>query len=66
MLITQKSSFTGVVHSIEMDVTQRQLDAWKAGELIQNAMPHLTPAEREFVMTGITESEWDNMFGGDE
>jgi hypothetical protein len=29
-------------------------------------MPHLTPDEREFIMTGITEEEWDELFSEDE
>jgi len=39
-------------------------DAWQKGKLIQNAMPYLTPSEREFLMTGITAEEWDNVFKG--
>ena len=42
-----------------MDVTQDQIDEWLGGELIQNVMPHLSPDEREFLMTGI---EWDKAF----
>jgi hypothetical protein len=29
--------------------------------LIQEAMPNLTPDEREFIKTGITNDEWDMM-----
>jgi hypothetical protein len=29
---------------------------------VQNAMPHLSADEREFIMTGITPTEWDEMF----
>jgi hypothetical protein len=36
--------------------------AWENGTLIQNAFPYLTPGEREFLMTGITASEWDEIF----
>jgi hypothetical protein len=36
------------------------------GELIQNAMPHLSADDREFVKTGITGEEWDQLFGGAE
>jgi hypothetical protein len=35
--------------------------------MIQNAMPNLTAAQREFLMTGVTEEEWKEMWGkGDE
>ena len=29
--------------------------------LIQEAFPHLTPDEREYVLTGLTPEEWDAM-----
>lgn len=39
-------------------------NAWKIkGELIQNAFPTLNASEREFIMTGISDEEWDTMFG---
>jgi hypothetical protein len=28
--------------------------------------PNLTPSQREFVMTGITDEEWEEAFGGEE
>lgn len=35
---------------------------WQSGTVIQRAMPHLSADEREFIMTGITPSEWDEIF----
>jgi hypothetical protein len=29
-------------------------------------MPHLTPEQREFIMTGVTSEEWDEMIGETE
>ena len=49
-------------HTREIDVCQSQLDAWKSGVLIQNAMPNLSADDREFLMTGITPEEWDEHF----
>jgi hypothetical protein len=63
MKITRTSGFTGKVHTLDLDVTQEQLDDWKSGTLIQNAMPQLSPDEREFLMTGVTKEEWDETFG---
>ncbi len=34
--------------------------------MIQDAMPFLTPAEREFMITGLTNEEFDEMFGEEE
>jgi len=66
MEITRTSLFTGVTRTLNLDVTQAQLDAWAGGVLIQNAMPQLSPDEREFVKTGVTAEEWDALFGGEE
>lgn len=63
MQITRKSPFTGVVRTLDIPVTQEQLNEWQSGVLIQNAMPNLTAGEREFIKTGITDEEWDNAFG---
>ena len=62
MLITKTSPFSGNTNVMEIDVTQEQIALWESGTLIQNAMPHLTPDEREFIMTGITPAEWDSAF----
>lgn len=59
MLIRRKSELTGEEHEADIPVTQEQLDDWANGTLIQNAMPHLSPADREFIMTGITPKEWN-------
>jgi hypothetical protein len=58
MLIRRTSMITGKEHTMELDITPRQLERWWSGELIQSVMPHLTDAEREFVLTGITPDEW--------
>lgn len=47
---------------MDIDITEDQFLRWKGGELIQVAMPNITPAEREFLMTGATQEEWDEVF----
>jgi hypothetical protein len=66
MKITRKSPLTGITRTKEIDVTIAQILAWEEGELIQNAMPQLSADDREFVKTGITGEEWDQLFGGAE
>jgi hypothetical protein len=61
MLITKTSIFSGEKHTIEMDVTKEELADWKSGTLIQHAMPRLSASEREFLITGITEEEWEEL-----
>ena len=62
MKITKTSPFSGNTNVMEIDVTQEQIALWESGTLIQNAMPHLTPDEREFIMTGITPEVWAQQF----
>jgi 7,8-dihydro-6-hydroxymethylpterin-pyrophosphokinase len=66
MLIERASPFTGELRTLDLDVTQEQLDAWRSGTVIQHAMPHLSADEREFILTGILADEWDEMFGEEE
>jgi hypothetical protein len=35
------------------------------GELIQDAFPFLSDSEREFIMSGMSDEEWDDAFGED-
>ena len=65
MMITRTSPFTGVTRTKDILVTEEQLARWQSGERIQNAMPYLSASDREFIMTGITDDEWDNAFGED-
>ena len=62
MKVTRKSMLTGIVRTIDIDVTAKQLEAWRRGEVIQDAMPNLTDAEREFLISGATQEEWNNAF----
>jgi len=63
MLITRKSLISGNINSMSLPITEEQYTAWEQGTLVQVAMPHLSPDEREFVMTGITPEEWADNFG---
>ena len=60
--ITRRSPLSGRTSTMKIDTTDAALAAWQGGMLIQDAMPNLSAAEREFIMTGITPYEWDNMF----
>lgn len=61
MIITRTSKLTGVVHTLDLPITQGQLNSWKLGSLIQDVMPNLSPSQREFLITGITEEEWSSL-----
>ena len=63
MLVFNKSILSGEVNSMMLNVTQEQLDQYAAGDsLIQEVFPNLSSDEREFIMSGITPSEWDATF----
>jgi len=63
MKITRKSLLSGQISSMELDVTQEQLDLYGEGiEKVQDVFPNLNPSEREFIKTGITPNEWDNTY----
>lgn len=66
MLIHRTSAITGKRHTRDIPVTTQQLKAWRNGVLIQNAMPNLSPDDREFIKTGITPEEWAATFGSEE
>lgn len=64
--VTKKSVLTGIEHTRLINATANEISRWRNGALIQNALPHLADADREFLMTGITPEEWDAHFGGEE
>lgn len=59
MNITRISMLTGQVHTRDLPVTQAQLDLYYKGTLLQLAFPFLSPSDREFIKTGITDEEWE-------
>lgn len=61
MIVTKRNIFTGQERSLDLDVTQEQLNRWNNGELIQKVFPHLSIDEREFLMTGIIGEEWNEL-----
>lgn len=66
MQITRQSQWSGQIRTLDIPVTYDQLYEWQRGTLIQNAMPNLTPDQREFLMTGITAEEWEEMWNRED
>lgn len=62
MLVTKTSVYSGVERTLEIPITDEQWFEWKAGKPIQHAAPNLTSAQREFLLTGMTSEEWDDLF----
>jgi hypothetical protein len=61
MQVTRRSFLSGTERTREIDVTEEQLEKWHNGMLAQNAFPHLSASDREFIMTGIIDEEWDTL-----
>jgi hypothetical protein len=66
MLIKKQSVLTQQWHTMDLPVTQEKLDTWKYGGLIQEVFPELTPAQRQFLLSGVTEAEWEKAFGDEK
>jgi hypothetical protein len=67
MIITRKSMVSGIERSLDLPVTEAQLERYyEEGLLLQNAFPNLTPGQREFIKTGIPEEEFEEIFGKDQ
>jgi hypothetical protein len=61
--IPRKSPVTGQVNYRDIDITQAQLVRWLIGhELIQDVMPHISPEDREFLISGCTPEDWATLF----
>lgn len=68
-VLTRESQITGNMNSMEfpgelMDAINEWLDKPRgARPHVQNAFPQLSPDHREFLITGMTPGEWDDLFG---
>ena len=63
MIIKRTSQVSGITREFDLPVTLEQMGRYESGlETIQDIFPHLTADEREFIKTGVTAEEWDNMF----
>ena len=70
MQVTRKSQFSGKYHTLDLPITSQELFDYEVGKnsgrLIQHVFPNLTASQREFLMTGITHEEWDELFEGSD
>jgi hypothetical protein len=65
-MITRKSILSGKVRSKDIDVTPEQLERWMNGELIQKVMPHLSVDDRDFIINGIADGEFEEAFPNED
>lgn len=64
MLIERRSPLTGMINVMDLPVTQEQIDEWlsPSRRMVQDVFPNLSQEQREFIMTGYTNQDWDQMF----
>lgn len=62
MLIERRSPLTGKLNQREINVTAEQLIRWKDGGLIQKVMPDISDDDREFLISGFTPEDWNELF----
>lgn len=63
MKITRTSQVSGVTRTLDLDVTEAQLAVYNEGRTpLQDCFPHLSSDDREFIKTGITAEEWEQLF----
>ena len=61
--LERKSPRTGKINSMVLDTTKEALDSYYAGKgLIQVIFPQLNENEREFIKSGYTPEDWDELF----
>jgi len=51
---------------VQITVLGPDYEKWEEGELIQNAMPYLSPGEREILISGTCGPCFEQMFGEGE
>jgi hypothetical protein len=67
--VTMTSILSGKKHTRNYAMTKAQIDAYtdpNRKQMIQDIFPELEDADREFLMTGITEAEWAAAFPPEE
>lgn len=62
MLVTKQSAITGIIRTLDLPITEDQLHRFNQGELVQRVFPDLTPDQREFLITGVVDEEWQSTF----
>lgn len=69
MKITKLSNVSGISHTMDIPIDPVKYQKWVEdcnAPYVQNYFPELTSSQREFLLSGITDEEWDEIFGKDE
>ena len=61
MLITRKSWISNKIRTLDIEITDVELDQWRAGHSLDKICPYLSESDKEFIVTGITDDEWEDV-----
>ena len=68
--LSRISQYSGKLNTMTLNISPEAFlegqEKRKGGMLIQDAYPTLTPAEREFLISGMTQQEWTDCFGTED
>jgi hypothetical protein len=63
MNIKKTSVFSGITRTKDIPVNPQDYALWEQGYAnIDESMPYLTEEDREFILSGMTPTEWKNAF----
>jgi hypothetical protein len=62
MQLTRTCKITNRTTTQDIPITEGMLKMWQKGAPLQVVAPHLTPDQREFVITGILPDTWNWIF----
>jgi hypothetical protein len=66
MICERRSLISGIIRTLDLPVTEEQIQAWEQGVSIQEAMPNLSAAQQLFVLSGTYDSDWESTYEDDE
>ena len=68
MIVERQSIISGKMNKMDINITEEQLFNFINGRsgLAQEAFPDLSLDEREFIISGIHPTEWEQLFGKED
>ena len=68
MKITRISPISNKEVTLDLDVTEAQMEEFDSPDRrkIQEIFPNLNPGDREFIKSGISSDEWDELFKNED
>lgn len=66
-IFEKRSNLTGNLNRMELPITPADVEAWeRSGQQVQRYFPQLDATQREFLISGASQEEWDAMFPEEE